>query len=73
MYQATAIYQNGEMAYGEGESLAYALSECLSDIDSMCLFLIPDMHIRIIGDSRVPQTMSIDVARNMVQRSIFAL
>lgn len=73
MYQATAVYQGGEMAYGEGESLAYALSECLSDIDPMCEFMIPDMHIRVIGDSRIPQTMSIDVARNMVQRSTFAL
>jgi hypothetical protein len=32
MNQVTAIYQNGEIGYGEGEGLDYAIEECLASI-----------------------------------------
>lgn len=35
MYQVTAIYQNSEIGYGEGESLKYALEDCGSSISPM--------------------------------------
>ena len=35
MYQITAIYQDSEIGYGEGESLKYALEDCGASISSM--------------------------------------
>lgn len=32
MNQVTAIYQNGEIGYGESENLDYAIEECLASI-----------------------------------------
>lgn len=40
MYQVTAIYQNCEIGYGEGEGLAYAKQEC---VDSVSRFYDPVM------------------------------
>ena len=68
MYQVTAIYQNGELAYGEGEGLVYAIEECLQDIDPICEFMLPETHLRIISASRIPVTMSIDAARAIISR-----
>lgn len=39
MYQVTAIYQNSEIGYGEGESDAYAVQECLESIPSIYIEL----------------------------------
>ncbi len=33
--QVTAIYQNGEIGYGEGENLDYAIEDCLASISPM--------------------------------------
>jgi hypothetical protein len=33
--QVTAIYQGCEIGFGEGESLDYAIEECIESIDSM--------------------------------------
>ena len=35
MYQVTAIYQNSEIGYGEGESLKYAIEDCGASISPM--------------------------------------
>jgi hypothetical protein len=35
MYQVTAIYQDSEIGYGEGESLKYALEDCGASISPM--------------------------------------
>ena len=35
MYQVTAIYQNNEIGYGEGESLKYAIEDCGASISPM--------------------------------------
>lgn len=35
MIQVTAIYQNSEIGYGEGESLKYALEDCGASISPM--------------------------------------
>jgi hypothetical protein len=35
MYQVTAIYQDNEIGYGEGESLKYALEDCGASISPM--------------------------------------
>ena len=32
MYQVTAIFQDSEIGYGEGEGLDYATDECLASI-----------------------------------------
>jgi hypothetical protein len=32
MYQVTAIFQNAEIGYGEGEGVEYATQECLESI-----------------------------------------
>lgn len=68
MYQVTAIYQNGELAYGEGEGLAHAIEECMQDIDPMCEFMLPETYLRVVCDSRIPVTMSIDAARAFILR-----
>ena len=38
-YQVTAVYDDAEIGYGEGESLNYAKQECLDSIDSFYGFL----------------------------------
>lgn len=35
MIQVTAIYQNGEVGYGEGESLNYAIDDCAASIPAI--------------------------------------
>lgn len=35
MIQVTAIYQNGEIGYGEGESIAYAIDDCAASIPAI--------------------------------------
>lgn len=35
MYQVTAIYQNSEIGYGEGETRFYALSDCANSIPAI--------------------------------------
>ena len=35
MYQVTAIYQNGEIGYGEGEYSDYAIQDCVASISPM--------------------------------------
>ena len=35
MYQVTAIYQDSEVGYGEGEGLDYAVQDCAASISPM--------------------------------------
>jgi hypothetical protein len=35
MFMVTAIYQNGEIGYGEGEGLDYAVEDCAASIPSI--------------------------------------
>jgi len=35
MYQVTAIYENSEIGYGEGEGLLYAIDDCTASIPSI--------------------------------------
>jgi hypothetical protein len=35
MIQVTAIYQDSEVGYGEGESLNYAIDDCIESIPSI--------------------------------------
>ncbi len=35
MIQVTAIYQNGEIGYGEGEYADYAIEDCVASISPM--------------------------------------
>lgn len=35
MIQVTAIYQNGEIGYGEGESISYAIDDCAASIPAI--------------------------------------
>jgi hypothetical protein len=35
MIQVTAIYQNGEIGYGEGEGLNYAIEDCGASIPAI--------------------------------------
>lgn len=56
MYQITAIYQDSEIGYGEGESLKYALEDCGTSISSMyeneqveLLILENDVRIHLSG------------------------
>ena len=35
MYQVTAIYQDSEIGYGEGEGLDYAIQDCIESIPSI--------------------------------------
>ena len=35
MYTATAIYQNSEIGYGEGEGDAYAVEDCIDSIPTI--------------------------------------
>ena len=35
MYQVTAIYEGCEIGFGQGDSLDYAIEECIESIDSM--------------------------------------
>jgi hypothetical protein len=35
MYQVTAIYQNSEIGYGEGEGLEYAIEDCFEYVSPM--------------------------------------
>jgi hypothetical protein len=38
MYQVTAIFQDSEIGYGEGESLEYATDECRESIASIFVY-----------------------------------
>jgi len=35
MFQVTAIYENGEIGYGEGETIAYAIDDCAASIPAI--------------------------------------
>ena len=35
MFQVTAIYQDSEIGYGEGEGLEYAITDCAASIPSI--------------------------------------
>lgn len=35
MFYVTAIYQNGEIGYGEGEGLDYAVQDCTASIPAI--------------------------------------
>jgi hypothetical protein len=38
MYQVTAIFQDSEIGYGEGESLEYATDECRESIPDIFVY-----------------------------------
>ena len=67
MYQITAIYQNSEIGYGEGESLKYALEDCGASIPSIyenerVELLILENEARIHLSGRVYLSMSGETA-----------
>ena len=53
MYTATAIYQNGEIGYGEGEGLLYAIDDCASSIPS--IFENEIVEILILNGAEINQ------------------
>jgi len=52
MIQVTAIYQNGEIGYGEGEGLEYAIADCAASIPSIFEDQIVTMSILENGETR---------------------
>jgi hypothetical protein len=63
MFQVTAVFQDAEIGYGEGEGAAYAIAECIDSVDSFYLGLDPRaVEFRIIGGSVGRATMTMDVA-----------
>jgi hypothetical protein len=51
MFQVTAIYENGEIGYGEGESVAYAIDDCAASIPA--IFENETVVISILSDDGV--------------------
>jgi hypothetical protein len=51
MYQVTALYMDCELAYGEGESVPFAVEDCIDSIPDMYKELAEDVMIRVIGES----------------------
>ena len=51
MFQVTAVFEDAEVGYGEGEGVAYAVAECLDSIDAFYRPIIDSVSVRIIGDS----------------------
>jgi hypothetical protein len=70
MFQVTAIYQNSEIGYGEGEGLEYAIEDCFEYVSPMFEDEIVTLSI-LEGDTihrvdgrvyiRVDGTRSIDI------------
>jgi len=52
MFQVTAIYQNSEIGYGEGEGLEYAIEDCAASISPMFEDQIVTMSILENGEAR---------------------
>lgn len=44
-YTATAIYQDAEIGYGEGEHDGYAVQECIDSIDSIYMCAQDDIRL----------------------------
>ena len=58
--QVIAIYQGNEIAYGEGTSSAYAIEECISNIEQMYIDEALDeimLTFADIGGSTYPKYM----------------
>jgi hypothetical protein len=51
MIQVTAIYENGEIGYGEGETIAYAIDDCAASIPA--IFENETVVISILKDDSV--------------------
>lgn len=51
MFQVTAIYENGEIGYGEGETIAYAIDDCAASIPA--IFENETVVISILSDDGV--------------------
>jgi hypothetical protein len=51
MFQVTAIYENGEIGYGEGETIAYAIDDCAASIPA--IFENERVVISILSDDGV--------------------
>jgi hypothetical protein len=70
MYQVTAIYQNSEIGYGEGEGLEYAIEDCFEYVSPMfeneivTLSILKDDTLHRVDGRvyiRVDGTRSIDI------------
>lgn len=51
MYQVTAIYQNSEIGYGEGEGDSYAVEECIDSIPSIYKDMAREDIVLFVRDS----------------------
>ena len=48
MYQVTAIWQDSEVGYGEGESLEYAREDCIQSIDLIFNAVLDEIVYQVI-------------------------
>ena len=53
MYTVTAIYQDSEIGYGEGESDAYAVEDCIDSIPMIFKECASrrDIHLMVLNNS----------------------
>ena len=70
MYQVTAIFDDCEVGYGEGDSdsergLAFALEECLESVDSFYRPVMCELSFRVVG-GRFPATLDLHSARAII-------
>ena len=58
MYQVTAIYEGVEIGFGEGDSVDYAIEECIDSIDSMYIEnALNDIVLSFNGKSGYPNKL----------------
>jgi len=60
MYQVTAVYESNELSYGVGNSLEYAIEECLDGITSIYLDDIENIKLTILHNKRIHRYDAID-------------
>ena len=59
MFQVTAIYENGEIGYGEGETIAYAMDDCAASIPA--IFENETVVISILGGEKIKGRVYLDM------------
>lgn len=67
MYQVTAVYEDCEVGYGEGEGLAYAIEECIENIDTFYRPVMSDIDVHVIG-AGIPARLTMQSARAVIIR-----
>ena len=45
MYQVTAIYQDAEIGYGEGDGYQYAMMECMESVERIYLCDVDNINL----------------------------